>query len=544
MFHGDAAPFVEPAGRDGGPASSHGSRLFPALADSPVRMLTGPDGRPSPDLTRKALEAIAERMVGPNDLEDQPGALSETPAAFTYFGQFVFHDMVYSRVFGLASKAGPQVRSAVSFGLDLSGLYGRGPAIDGHLYAVPTGGALETCRFPLGLPRARNSSDPVDATVEKGRDLPRIDAGGRFISACGRTTPYRPLVADARNDDNLILSQLLVTLMRIHNRLVDVQLAAGVDPRKVFWRAKRFLTNAYRRVTIHDYMARILHKDIWALFFSKDGDFRGPLVPWLEERSLTGLPVEFSFAASRFAHAMVRKSYHLNGEFDEAAGTLEELLGFSSRRDHGDVPVPVNWMVDWRRFVGDGPRVQRARRISPFLSPALTMAPLALTRERAIPRSVAYMDCWRCYEIGLPSGQAVARALPAMLDEAQAGLPFDVEVLEGDAMLPSAACMKRYPISSAKLAAALKGMPAFLSDTPLAYYILQEAACQGDDGNRLGPVGSYVVGATVAASLFLASDSEIRTGNMRADGLRTLADLLHLHDPDLRTDDELLQLLA
>lgn len=544
MFHGDASPFLEAGQPDGGPASSSGNRLFPTLENARIRLLAGPDGQPSADLTKKALEGIAERMVGPNDLEDQPGALGETPAAFTYFGQFVFHDMVFSRVFGLARNDGPHVRNAVSFGLDLSGLYGRGPSVDGYLYVMPAGGALDTCQFPLGLPRARNSMEPVDGKAEKGRDLPRIDTCGRFISAGGRTMPYRPLVADARNDDNLILSQLLVTLMRTHNRLVDVQLAGGVDPKRVFWRAKRFLTNAYRRVVIHDYMERILHKDIWALFFSKEGDFRGPFVQWLEQRSLTGLPVEFTFAASRFAHAMVRKSYHVNEEFDDAAGTLEELLTFSSRRDHGDVPIPVNWMVDWRRFVGDGPRVQRARRISPFLSPALTMAPLELTRERAIPRSVAFMDCWRCYDIGLPSGQAVARALPGILAEVPLDTTIDVEVIEGDAMLPTEACMKRYPISSGKLAGALKGMPSFLSDTPLSYYILQEASRQNDDGNKLGIVGSYIVGATVAASLFLASDSEVRTGNVRADGLRTLADLLDLHDPDRTTDDELLQLLA
>lgn len=513
-----------------------GSRLFPSLADMPIALFPATEAQGAIDRTKAALLDITTEMVGPTDgLEDHD--LSPTPAGFTYFGQFVFHDMVFSEIFGLPNPNGKihHLKNASSQGLDLSGLYGRGPVVDAHLYDVPDGADMSACRFPIGLPCMKDSKLPVDRASIRGRDLPRIDMSGRFITVEGRRSPYRPLVADPRNDDNLVLSQLLCTLMCIHNRIVDLLLAkATADPGEAYRRARLYLTSVYRTVVVNDYMRRILAPEIWAYFFDGE-DFRGRGVSTLS--TFSALPLEFTFGASRFAHAMVRQFYVVNDTSVEQPANLRKMLSFSSLRPKGDIPVPENWIVDWSRFVSaDSPsKAQNARRISPFLSKELTNASLS-TELNGIPRPVAFMDCWRCYDLGLPSGQDVAAALGAVLSDSGIAVP----ILQGDIMLPTAACADRYVYNAGRLRTALQRYPDFLSETPLSYYIIQEASVLGDDGAHLGPVGSYVVAATVASALFKAVDADLTPRRFILDPEpKTLAGLIGLNDPD-KTPDEVL----
>ncbi|QPC92004.1 peroxidase family protein [Mesorhizobium sp. INR15] len=513
-----------------------GIRLFPTLADMPIALFEATQDESAIDRTKAALLDITTEMVGPSDgLED--GDLSPTPAGFTYFGQFVFHDIVFSEVFGFPRPTGKihHLKNASSQGLDLSGLYGRGPVVDGHLYDVPDGTDLSPCRFPIGLPCMKNSKLPVDGTSEQGRDLPRIDMSGKFMDVEGRRAPYRPLVADPRNDDNLVLSQLLCTLMRIHNRIVDLLLANGtVDPAEAYKQARVYLTSVYRTVIMNDYMKRILAPEIWAYFFDGE-DFRGPGVSTLG--TFNALPLEFTFGASRFAHAMVRQFYVVNDTSVEEPANLRKMLSFSSLRPDGDIPVPVNWIVDWSRFAATNTpsRAQSARRIGPFLSKELTIAGLSAELDGTV-RPVAFMDCWRCYDLSLPSGQDAAGAVKAAVGDSG----IDVPVLQGDDMLPTAACASRYVYNAGRLREALQRHPDFLSQTPLSYYIIQEAAVLGNDGTHLGPVGSYVVGATVASALFKAVDADLAPRRFIPDvEPKTLEGLLDLSDA-AKVSDEVL----
>lgn len=545
MLHGDMSsyrPLIEERLRNrGAPANdddqgpfSRGSLLFPELSEHPVPWLAPGDGPPSADYTRRAVQEIAAAMIGP---ADRPGAEGPIPAAFTYFGQFVFHDMVFSRIFGIPQSAGGgfHFRNAASQGLDLSGLYGRGPQVDGHLYDRPGDGGA-ACRFPVGLPCVKDHEGnrmPVCA----GRDLPRLDMSGLFVDVQGRRQPYHPLVGDPRNDDNVVLSQLQATLMGIHNRLVGVQLRAGdCRAEEAYDRARTFLISAYRKVVVHDYMSRVLDDRIWAYFFAG----APPADAHLGE--LSGLPLEFTFGASRFAHSMVRQFYTVNDSFAEQAGPLNEVLSRSSLRPDGNVPLEVNWVVDWKRFVaGDDPTiVQHARRISPFLASDLSsdLSPGLATDLAGNVLPVSFMDNWRCYELGLPSGQAVAETLAGRLPHGIA-----VEVLRDDAMLPTQACTTLFPYNAAKLKGALKAARGFLSDTPLSYYILQEASALGENGSHLGPVGSYIVGATVVASLYSTADTNFPSGSKVPVATGTLADLLALEDPVANPDDKLKRML-
>jgi hypothetical protein len=515
-----------------------GTRLFPDLADRHIALFEADGSDSAIERTKAALLDITAEMVGPTDgLED--GDLSPTPAGFTYFGQFVFHDIVFSEIFGLPKPTGAthHLKNASSQGLDLSGLYGRGPVVDAHLYDVPDGEDLSACRFPLGLPCRKDGKRPVDRKAVRGRDLPRIDMSGRFMNVNGRRRPFRPLVADPRNDDNLVLSQLLCTLMGIHNRIVDLLLAtSAAGPADAYKRARVFLTSVYRAVVINDYMKRILAPDMWAYFF--DGqEFRGRGVSALG--TFNALPLEFTFGASRFAHAMVRQFYVVNDSSVEQPADLRKMLSFSSLRPGGDIPIPENWIVDWTRFAAtDTPsKAQSARRISPFLSKEMTTADLSAELD-GTARPVAFMDCWRCYDLRLPSGQDVAAAVNTAM-----GGEMVVRVLQGDDMLPTLPCAGRYLYNAGRLRTALQRHPEFLNATPLSYYILQEASFLGNDGAYLGPVGSYVVAATVASALFKATDADLAPRRLVPDvEPTTLAGLLDLNDA-AKTSDAALELL-
>ena len=514
----------------------HRRLLFPELADKPIRLMGPDDDAIAVDHTQDALCAITKRMLGPLDKND----VSDNPSAFTYFGQFVFHDMVFSRIFG-APNLQPEQRTfanASSGSLDMSGLYGRGPVVDPHLYDCASETDPTLCRFPIGLPRVsdRKLKDAVDGKTERARDLPRIDGSGSFISVCGRKEPHRPLVADPRNDDNLILSQLHCTLMQVHNRIVDLLIRDHLaSPLEAYNKARAYLTGVYRSVVVNDYMKRILDPKLWDYFFRGD-NFRGPgagdLLP------LVDLPMEFSFGASRFAHSMVRDRYAVNEKIDTHMGTLRTVLAFSSQRPNGETPIRVNWAVDWSRFAefGDEAVMLRARRISPFMTYEMSSIKHA-TDLSGTSQTVAFMDNWRCYHLGLPSGQAVAQAVKTRL--AEKGIKVRGE-LSSTEMLPTDACRRRYSFHAEELDRVLKDYPQFLTETPLSYYVLQEASVAGDDGNRLGPVGSFIVGATIASALSTTDEGDIPAPLPRSIVQPdTLAGLLRLADERLVSDAQL-----
>ena len=77
------------------------------------------------------------------------------------------------------------------------------------------------------------------------------------------------------------------------------------------------------------------------------------------------MPIEFSVAAFRLGHSMIRATYNWNKIFDDGFGSLELLFTFSATGGNlgGDLHLPSNWIADFRRlydFKEAGP--QRARR--------------------------------------------------------------------------------------------------------------------------------------------------------------------------------------
>lgn len=426
---------------------------------------------PPAKFSEKALKDLATAMVA--EFEDPPTPETEADgeentgisAGFTYLGQFIDHDLTFDPSSSLQKQNDPD--ALVDFRtprFDLDSVFGRGPDDQPYLYRA------DGIRLLQGRPLTGNPQDP------KTRDVPRnnpVDG-----------EPKRALIGDPRNDENVIVSQLHGSMIRFHNRMADLH------PNAPFARVQRLTRFYYQWVVLYDFLPTIIGKEtlesILPHLKKKTDVLRDkPDLRFYTFRNNPFMPVEFSVAAYRFGHSMVRPIYRLNTTLPDRQvifsldAQVDNLVGFRE--------FPSNWAIDWSLYFdfGNKPpkfgknRIQPAYKIDSSLVNPLGQLPPSIAST--VP-SLAERNLLRGLRMGLPSGQDVARKM---------GIPVipDKKLLVGKAA-------KAEEDEESKPLTEISAE--FAGKAPLWYYILAEAqqAFKGDDATpiRLGPVGGRIVG--------------------------------------------------
>lgn len=350
------------------------------------------------------IRAFAANAMAENDGDDQLDN-ANLPAGYTYFGQFVDHDITFDPTSSLMRQNDPdKLHNFRTPRLDLDCLYGEGPADEPFMYDKDRGGM-----FLIGTVERDIDGNPVEGSMEP--DLPR-------------NRQVRALIGDMRNDENVIVSQFQLAMLRLHNAVYGQLM--GQDPDDTgahfeidmdkFHDAQRIVRWFYQYVVWNDFIKRLTKNDIWASVLElQDGKFRNGarFYKWEENPFM---PVEFSVSAYRFGHSLIRPGYQVNLNNDVGLGFGVELPVFdptnSGQHDlHGFRFFPHRHTVQWDWFFqmasSSGPFPQPARRIDPKLSSAVSKIPEGPGR----PNLLATLNLLRSWRMEMPSGTAVAQAM-------------------------------------------------------------------------------------------------------------------------------------
>lgn len=349
------------------------------------------------ELPGKKPSEIAKDEQLRSELENRFG--SHIPAAYTYFGQFIDHDITFDPASSLMRQNDPAgLLNHRTPRLDLDNVYGRGPHDSPYLYDQQDAGKLL-----IG-----------NIAGTKLPDLPRNTQG-------------RALIGDMRNDENAIVSQLQLAFLMAHNTLVDRARYAGMaDP---FEAARNTLRWLYQFIVWNDFIRRITVDEVneAALELETTADGRKQWKLGMEDvykwRNQPFMPVEFSVAAYRFGHSMVRNGYQTNqphrgfGNFApifdvSGGGAADDLRGFR--------PMAPQNVIQWDWFLqmtsSQGPFPQRARKIDTSLSNGLAFLQEVPTDPTSPMNVLAFRNLVCGWRFGLPSGTSVARkfCIPAI----------------------------------------------------------------------------------------------------------------------------------
>lgn len=454
------------------------------------------------------------------------------PSGYTYLLQFVAHDLVHSAIpLSVAGTLSADTANARRAALKLETLFGNGPVGSPYVYAQDAPNDERRTKLRLGRMRWK------DQAVEAGcpfRDIARTPAenvtGIDRSIAGARVALNEALIADPRNDDHAIMSQLTALFALLHNGLIDIvrrgEPATGPNANlgaayKRFLCARDALTLIYHNIIRKDLMRRAMHPAIYAAYSEPNPDFIDrpahvksySAAQGMRERDGWQVPLEFSHGAFRFGHAMVRPEYVIN---DLSTHDLNNTLEKTSANDPVNMPLDATWIVRWSRFFEiKGSRPNFSRRIGPFLSDGLGNDQIFPAFDQTNRVGLLYRDLLGASLAGLWS-------VNALISEISARRPHLIGASRLLADRPYRISQIREWLASETTYGRLtsEDIETIADDPPLPFFILFEAMQQPRaEGLCLGPLGSIIVSEVIFGAL---ADNELPAGR----GAGSLAEAL------------------
>ena len=465
--------------------------LFENEANDPDKLLPADD----PAAVIASLKELADAMV---EVADDPSRDASMPPVYTYWGQFIDHDITATdnrnllprdilNPAGFAPVAPADALSNIHNKrrpkLDLDSLYGDGPGENAEADSF----YIDGVRFRIGDTGDTSFGVVPDPSLGRARDLPRDAAGAAQIG-------------DGRNDENLVVAQFHLSWMRFHNAVADwVEANENRTGSGLFWRANQIVRHTYQWLVVNDFLRTLtINGMVDKVLYGERRFFR-------PEDHGEHMPMEFAHAAYRYGHSMVRGRYDYNVNFGRSDdGTVDGntsfgLLFFFTGGGGGAVPeLPFNWIIEWDRFTDHYTDFidRRARRIDVNLAVPLARMSNELGAldgngtpdQNRIIQHLAMRNLLRGYLLSIPTGQAMAEAMgltPLSAEEMRSGNSSIMnDVLDNSG---------------------------FIDRTPAWYYILKEAEVQCN-GQALGEVGSRIIIETMIGLLQTDENSYLNAG--------------------------------
>lgn len=382
--------------------------------------------------TNDAIKKLAERM---REINNPSGDNEFVPIGFAFLGQFIDHDLTLDATSLFGRREDPQ--AVVDFrtpNLDLDNLYGAGPGVDRFMYDTTE-------------PFDKN---PVKLLVDKDRDfdLPR-------------NSQNTAIIGDLRNDENLIVSQLHLAFIKFHNAVVDFLLKKNPQRYQVehgetllFGDASQEVRWHYQWIILQEFLPKILGKEVVEDVL-KNGT---KLYDWKKYAKYPFMPIEFSIAAYRLGHTMLRQDYRVN---DHLKKDLFELPVFGAPK------IDESYKLDFKKFFDypGAPPAQRARKFDAQITDPVYLLPF-IDKIKDPPPSLAERNMLRAKIFGLPSGQEVAKIMNKLGVKVPVYTNKDLGIDD------------------------IKGLD---GAAPLWFYILKESEFSPNDSKQLGPVGGRIV---------------------------------------------------
>ena len=473
--------------------------MFESIVDDPDSHL------PVSSNTVNALNDLGDSMVEPAPSDDPPNN-SPIPPIYTYWGQFVDHDLTAntdrdSTVSDITKDdlkpldpdfVKEYLKNIRQPSLNLDSVYGDGPFAESD--DVPYDGI----KLKVG-------------EVQTGRGIPGVmipPIGDLFRDLPRRQEDGAALIGDGRNDENLVVAQLHVAFLRFHNAAVDWvrKNQPEKDDKQVFATSRDLTRWTYQWLVVHDFIKTVAIADVVDRVLASEKNLLN-----MDQRG-TYMPLEFSVASYRFGHSMVRGAYDWNRNFGrpgnafQSIATFDQLFQFTGKADPatrfggGGTRLPFNWIAEWDRMVDKDSLLSNrfARRIDTVLAPPLAELlnegndPNLAHFIKALLKQLARRNLLRGYLLSLPTGQAVAKELG--LD------PLTEEELKKNTDKTNRALDKG----------------GFVNKTPLWFYVLKESEVR-EQGNCLGEVGSHIVSETIIGHIKHDLDSYLNQNDWTPD---------------------------
>jgi hypothetical protein len=419
-------------------------------------------GRMFPDLPAfqpddQLLVDLALAMKDPNAaINDNPNG---TPSGFTYLGQFLDHDLTLDATpLGDANIDIDAMVNGRTAKLDLDSMYGGGQVGSPQLY--------DGAKFKFSNPNGFE-------------DLQRTGTG-------------QAVLIEGRNDENLVIAQLHIAFQKFHNALIDQGLSFSDAQRTVRWH--------WQWIVVHDFLPHIVGQDTVDALIAHNGAgkprFNGVFYD-AGDKKRPMMPIEFSAAAYRFGHSMVRLAYVL----PTGSTTKTQVFNATGTDLHGSRPIPPNLKIDFNNFfdipghaIPAGRNV--SRKIDALISASLYNLPIGPVVPPDPPAviSLAERNLLRGKRLGLSSYQDVAEAMGITpYTNAQLGLTD----------------------------------PDWGGKAPLWFGILKESEL-AENGTRLGPTGRQIVAEVIIGIIDADKDSYFHSPQAwsPAGGSFGIADLL------------------